>query len=128
MPQGASANLINLHGTYRPIYHVPGQSGLIDLVPMLPDEDELCFRVAQERHYEPIEGINGRYDFVVIDGPVLNGSEEDRELAYAADRIVLVVPDGRQSNVSIEDIAYDLGVTNAKLAGLVVTFPGKAMS
>ena len=128
VPQGAPANLINLHGTYRPIFHVPGQSGLIDLVPILPDEDELCFRTAQERHYEPIEGINGRYDYVVIDGPVLNGSEEDRELAHAADRIVLVVPDGRQTQVSIGDIAYDLGVPNSKLAGLVVTFPGKAKS
>jgi cellulose biosynthesis protein BcsQ len=126
VPAGAQANLINLQGTYRPIYRVQGQSAPLDLVPMMPDEEELCFRIAQQRAYEPIEGMNGRYDFVVIDGPVLNGGDEDRELAAVADRVLLVVPDASKSRVSVDDLIYDLDINKAKFAGVVVTFPGRS--
>jgi uncharacterized protein involved in exopolysaccharide biosynthesis/Mrp family chromosome partitioning ATPase len=117
----ARANLIDLHGSFRPIYHVEGTSGIIDVVPILANEEEVCFRIAQDHAYEPIAGINGHYDFVVIDGPALRGTEDDRDLVAAADRLVLVARDGTQGNISIEDLLEDLGLAPAKFAGTVLT-------
>ena len=113
--------VIELNGDYRPLFHVPGSKGAIDLVPILPDEEEICFRLAQQRGFSPVRGINGTYDFVVIDGPTLRGEDDDRDLARAADRILIVVPEGEIDRTPVEDLLYELEVPLDKFAGTVIS-------
>ena len=121
IPAKSQPGVIELNGDYRPLFHVPGRHGTIDLVPILPDEEEICFRLAQQRGFSPVHGINGTYDFVVIDGPTLRGEDDDRDLARAADRILIVVPEGEVDRTPVEDLLYELEVPLDKFAGTVIS-------
>lgn len=114
---GAEPALIALDGVLRPLYRVSGAGpGELRFVPLLADEERLCARLARQRSTPRFSGIEGNFDFVVIDGPAMGLGDEARFLAGAVDHIVLVAAPG-ETLPSADAIMETLDVTRGKLAG-----------
>ncbi len=80
-------------GRARPLVRLAPYAQSLSLIPSWPDEAQVCADIADEGLFEPVAGINGHFDFVVIDGPDASDEEGLRDLVPAADQILLVVSD-----------------------------------
>ena len=112
--------LIELSGSLRPVYTVAGANGEFCIVPMMTNESELCRALSRRAATPRIHGIEGRFEFVIIDGPTLDSGRDIRLVAGAVNRI-LVIASEEDSTPSIDALADALGVPEQRLAGTVVS-------
>jgi uncharacterized protein involved in exopolysaccharide biosynthesis/Mrp family chromosome partitioning ATPase len=87
----APRTLIEAAGQTRPLVRLTPYSQSLSLIPSWPDEQSICASIAEESVFRPVAGINGHFDFVVMDGPDASDEEGLRDLAAAAGQILLVV-------------------------------------
>ena len=118
---GGLAGLIELDGALRPLYKIAaGSDAELWVVPMVDSEQQITRELAQRPDVSHTVGINGNFDFVVIDGSTLERSDDARSIADAVDRIVLVAaPD--ETQLSIEELTDALDVPEDKLFGTVLS-------
>jgi Mrp family chromosome partitioning ATPase len=62
----------------------------------------------------------GDYDLVIIDGPAMPWSAEDRRLLDAADGLAAILPASLNINDCMDAIIAALGGTEAKLTGVII--------
>ena len=97
----AKPGLINVGGVERVIYELPCQgAGSLHFVPIMASEPRIVRRLSGRLGSARIDGIDGHFDFVVIDGPTSGDAAELRKLAATADRIALAVTAHERVNVN----------------------------
>jgi Mrp family chromosome partitioning ATPase len=89
--KSAPRTLIEAAGGARPLLRLPPYSQSLSLIPSWPDESAICAEIARKSQFKPVAGLNGHFDFVVMDGPDASDEPGLRDLASAADQVVLVV-------------------------------------
>lgn len=116
---GSEPSLIELDGDNRPIYTVTDMpKATLRFVPMLDAEERVRTRLERQKSVERINGINGNFDFVVLDGATLEAGDDLRFIAGAVDRVVFVVGAG-ETAPDADALADWLDVPRDKLAGSV---------
>jgi Mrp family chromosome partitioning ATPase len=122
----APKTLIEVAGRARPLVRLAPYSQSLSLIPSWPDEERICADIAEESPFEPVAGINGHFDFVVIDGP--DASDEDglRELVPAADQILLVVSDEPGDEDDAPELLRRIGAPETAFAAIVRAAPRDA--
>ncbi|HUZ66059.1 MAG TPA: cellulose synthase operon protein YhjQ/BcsQ [Beijerinckiaceae bacterium] len=116
--------LVDLGAVERPIYEIPGEGeGSLHLVPILPFERRIVRRLSGLASTRRYEGLSDQFNFVMIDGPSAEDIADLRPLATAADRIVVVVNPGEQSE--IEGFLERTRVPKNKFAGAVLSKAGQ---
>lgn len=122
IPADAPKTLIELAGRRRPLYRLDPFSSDLSLIPALPKEERICRSIAEHSAYEPITGVKGNFDFVVVDGPDAGDLQALRALVPAVGHVLLVVPD---EGDGMADLLRRLGATPAQFAGFVRAAPGR---
>ncbi len=117
----ARPQLIELSGAQRPLYRIGGAGrGELSVVPILQAEAKNRRDLSRAADTIRLKGINGNFDFVVIDGPALASGGDLRLVAGAANHILFVAgPD--ESSPSIDELIDALDVPQRKLAGTIVS-------
>jgi uncharacterized protein involved in exopolysaccharide biosynthesis/Mrp family chromosome partitioning ATPase len=119
----APRTLIEAAGQMRPLVRLAPYSQSLSLIPSWPDEQSICAAIAQESVFRPVSGINGHFDFVVMDGPDASDEEGLRDLVAAADQILLVVSNEPGDEEDAPDLLRRIGAPEQDFAAIVRAAP-----
>ncbi|MDI9848040.1 exopolysaccharide transport family protein [Rhodoblastus sp. 17X3] len=122
-PDNAPRTLIEAAGQTRPLLRLTPYSQSLSLIPSLPDEESVCAAIAEESVFQPVAGINGHFDFVVMDGPDASDEEGLRDLVAAADQILLVVSNEPGDEDDAPDLLRRIGAPEQAFAAFVRAAP-----
>lgn len=122
-PDNAPRTLIEAAGQTRPLVRLTPYSQSLSLIPSLPDEESVCAAIAEESVFQPVAGINGHFDFVVMDGPDASDEEGLRDLVAAADQILLVVSNEPGDEDDAPDLLRRVGAPEQAFAAFVRAAP-----
>jgi Mrp family chromosome partitioning ATPase len=86
----------------------------ISILPVVGRADATLRAIAQARS-------GGDYDLVVLDGPAMPVSADDRKLLDIADGLVAILPTSLDINECMEGIIAGLGAAERKLVGVVLS-------
>ena len=112
--------LIDLMGTLRPCYQLEGPAAAaIQMVTIDPREASVVARLLRPARPEPIDGINGNFTCVILDGGTIGWDEDAAAIASAASRVVLVTSLPRLSSGQIAQAMQDLECGQEKFGGAV---------
>ena len=89
-------------------------------------EGKKCMDIADEGLFEPVAGIYGHFDFVVMDGPDASDEEGLRDLVPAADQILLVVSDEPGDEEDAPELLRRIGAPETAFAAYVRAAPRRA--
>ena len=82
--------LIDLSGTLRLTFEIWSGAGSLNLIPLSPAERRITRRLARDGETDQIDGINGNFDIVIVDGPVATDEGEAIALVRASDDVIVV--------------------------------------
>jgi uncharacterized protein involved in exopolysaccharide biosynthesis/Mrp family chromosome partitioning ATPase len=122
-PDNAPGTLIEAAGQTRPLVRLTPYSQSLSLIPSWPDEASVCAAIAEESVFQPVAGINGHFDFVVMDGPDASDEEGLRDLVVAADQILLVVSNEPGDEEDAPDLLRRIGAPEQDFAAFVRAAP-----
>ncbi|WP_374544675.1 exopolysaccharide transport family protein [Rhodoblastus sp.] len=119
----APATVIEAGGRERPLLRLAPYWQSLSLIPSWPDEDRICAAIAEKGPFETVAGLNGHFDFVVMDGPDASDEEGLRDLAAAADQILLVVSDEPGDEADAPDLLRRIGAPDRAFCALLRAAP-----
>ena len=96
----AKPGLIEVGGVERVLYTATAHgAGSLCFVPIMASESRIVRRLSGRWGAARIEGIEGHFDFVIVDGPSSEDAADVRKLAANADRITLAVTADERAEV-----------------------------
>jgi uncharacterized protein involved in exopolysaccharide biosynthesis/Mrp family chromosome partitioning ATPase len=122
----APRTLIEVAGRARPLVRLTPYAQSLSLIPSWPDEAQVCSDIADEGLFEPVAGIAGHFDFVVMDGPDASDEEGLRDLVPAADQILLVVSDEPGDEEDAPELLRRIGAPETAFVAYVRAAPRRA--
>jgi polysaccharide biosynthesis transport protein len=117
--RSAPRTLIEAAGRARPLLRLPPYSQSLSLIPSWPAENEICAEIARKSQFKPVAGLNGHFDFVVMDGPDASDEAGLSDLAAAADQVLLVVSGEDGDEEDAPDLLRRIGAIQRGFAAYV---------